>query len=345
MNWDHVNNDHVNDDHVKDDQQTGARQAESQGAVPEQTAIPAAITQPEQSSAEFAVAEQSLAKQSEAEQNAAEPSVLPEGELAAALGIEPEPVAETAQLQAQSEPHARPMRESRGLFGIQALFTVVIYSIFVITFIVQAFQIPSSSMENTLLVGDFLLVDKLHFADKAAPGRMLPYGDIHRGDIVVFYFPVDPTQFLVKRVIGLPGDSIHLHNKTVYVNGAPLRESYAIHKQWVPDAYRDNFPSQMTYVRGLDQHWRDQLPHCLQGDQVVVPENSYFVLGDNRDDSEDSRYWGFVPRANIIGRPLVIYLSVKESEPGRANGKLQHSGQMAHLLQLARWDRMFRLVR
>ncbi len=237
------------------------------------------------------------------------------------------------------------MRESRGLFGIQAFFTVVIYSIFVITFVVQAFQIPSSSMENTLLVGDFLLVDKVHFADAAGPGRMLPYGDIRRGDIVVFYFPVDPTQFLVKRVIGLPGDSIRMRNKTVYVNGVPLRENYAIHKQWAPDAYRDNFPAQMMYVRGIDPHWREQLPHYLQGDEVVVPAKSYFVMGDNRDDSEDSRYWGFVPRANIIGRPLVIYLSVKEAGRARASDKLQHSGQVAHLLQLARWDRMFRLVR
>jgi signal peptidase I len=322
MNWDHVN----------DDQQSGARQET------EQTALPEAIARPESSAAE-------QAELNVAEQNSAEPSSLPADEIAAALGVEPAvaPEAEPSPSR-QALPQPR-LRETRGLFGIQAFFTVVIYSIFVITFIVQAFQIPSSSMENTLLVGDFLLVDKVHFADTAAPGRMLPYGDIHRGDIVVFYFPVDPTQFLVKRVIGLPGDSIRLRNKTVYVNGVPLRESYAIHRQWVPDAYRDNFPAQMMYVRGIDPHWRDQLPRYLQGDEVVVPANSYFVMGDNRDDSEDSRYWGFVPRANIIGRPLVIYLSVKEAGRGRANDKLQHSGQVAHLLQLARWDRMFRLVR
>src|SRR5262249_10826419 len=159
--------------------------------------------------------------------------------------------------------------------------------IFVITFVVQAFQIPSSSMENTLLVGDFLLVDKVHFADKAGPDRMLPYGDIRRGDIVVFYFPVDASQFLVKRVIGLPGDHIRLRNKIVYVNGSPLRESYAIHRQWIPDMYRDNFPAQMTYSRGIERRWREQMPHYMEGDQLVVPPNSYFVMGDNRDDSED----------------------------------------------------------
>src|SRR5262249_6086559 len=117
----------------------------------------------------------------------------------------------------------------RGLFSLQSFFTVVIFSIFVITFVVQAFQIPTSSMENTLLVGDFLLVDKLHFAGLPGQNRLLPYAEIRRGDIVVFYFPIDPSQFLVKRVIGLPGDHVRLRNKMVYVNGVPLQESYVVH--------------------------------------------------------------------------------------------------------------------
>ena len=142
-------------------------------------------------------------------------------------------------------------RAQHGLFGYQAFFTVVIFSIFVITFIVQAFQIPSGSMENTLLVGDFLLVDKLHFAGMR-PGALLPYGTIKRGDIVVFYFPVDASQFLVKRVIGLPGDHIRLRNKMVYVNGEPLKESYVVHKQWMPDGYRDNFPNRQGSSREID---------------------------------------------------------------------------------------------
>ncbi|HMC29846.1 MAG TPA: signal peptidase I [Candidatus Angelobacter sp.] len=233
----------------------------------------------------------------------------------------------------------------RSLFGIQAFFTVVIFSIFVITFIVQAFQIPSGSMENTLLIGDFLLVDKLHFAGNAGAGRLLPYGKIERGDIIVFYFPVDSSQFLVKRVIGLPGDHIRLRNKIVYVNGVPLHESYAIHRQWIPDGYRDNFPSQQGAAREIDRRWRYQLQNYMSDGEVVVPPDQYFVLGDNRDQSLDSRYWGFVPRANIIGRPLVIYLSVRGPESGGSNDKLLHSGQMAHWLHMARWDRMFRLVR
>jgi len=232
------------------------------------------------------------------------------------------------------------------LFGIQAFFTVVIFSIFVITFIVQAFQIPSGSMENTLLVGDFLLVDKLHFAGGPSAIHLLPYGAIQRGDIVVFYFPVDASQFLVKRVIGLPGDHIRLRNKMVYVNGEPLKESYVVHKQWIPDGYRDNFPSQQGYSREIDRRWRYELANYVSDGELVVPAEHYFVMGDNRENSLDSRYWGFVPRANIVGRPLVIYLSVKGSEPGRASDKLIHSGStLAHLLELARWDRVFRLVR
>jgi signal peptidase I len=243
-------------------------------------------------------------------------------------------------------PEHKAHRKPKDLFGVQSFFTVVIFSIFVITFIVQAFQIPSGSMENTLLVGDFLLVDKLRFAGNPGAPHVLPYGTIKRGDIVVFYFPVDASQFLVKRVIGMPGDHVRLRNRTVYVNGDPLQEGYAVHKQWMPDGYRDNFPNQRGYSRDIDSHWRYQLSNYVNNGEVVVPEGHYFVLGDNRDNSLDSRYWGFVPRANIVGRPLVIYLSVRGSEPERSSDKLIHSGQiLAHLLQLARWDRMFRLVR
>jgi signal peptidase I len=269
------------------------------------------------------------------------------------MPAQPDSEIQTAELQgtkpqiaAEATPAHKAHRVPGDMFGLQAFFTVVIFSIFVITFIVQAFQIPSGSMENTLLIGDFLLVDKLHFAGKPGTGHLLPYGTIKRGDIVVFYFPVDASQFLVKRVIGMPGDHIRLRDKTVYVNGNPLQENYAVHKQWMPDGYRDNFPNQRGYSREIDRKWRYELLNYVNGDELVVPGDHYFVLGDNRDNSLDSRYWGFVPRANIVGRPLVIYLSVRGSEPRRSSDKLIHSGQtLAHLLDLARWDRMFRLVR
>ena len=258
---------------------------------------------------------------------------------------EAEPQPANAEPAAKADP-AKPARHTgpRDLFGTQTFFTVVIYSIFVITFIVQAFQIPSGSMENTLLIGDFLLVDKVHFAEGVGAG-LLPYKTIKRGDIVVFYFPFDPSQFLVKRVIGMPGDHIRMHDKMVYVNGEPLQESYVIHAQLFIDGYRDNFPTQIGYSREIDRRWRRELSAHIENGELIVPADHYFVMGDNRDNSLDSRYWGFVPRANIVGRPLVIYLSVKGSETGGANGKL-HSGQMlSHLLQLARWKRTFRLVR
>jgi signal peptidase I len=114
----------------------------------------------------------------------------------------------------------------------------------------------------------------------------------------------------------------------------------------MPDGYRDNFPNRQGSSREIDRRWRYELSRYVSDGELVVPADQYFVMGDNRDNSSDSRYWGFVPRANIIGRPLVIYLSVKGSDAGGSGDKLIHSGQtLAHLLQLARWDRMFRLVR
>src|SRR5689334_15082876 len=156
----------------------------------------------------------------------AQPEILP---LAA------DPLAEGPGAAPEPQPPLEGQPEHRALFGIQSFFTVVVFSIFVITFVVQAFQIPSGSMENTLLVGDFLLVDKLHFAGAAAD-RLLPYSEIKRGDIIVFYYPVDPSQFLVKRVIGLPGDHVRLRNRLVYVNGIQLQERYVVHRSWIPDA-------------------------------------------------------------------------------------------------------------
>lgn len=266
--------------------------------------------------------------------------------------METPPAAEEPQPQISQGPpsradvaHEGAEGHRRSLFGIQSFFTVVIFSIFVITFIVQAFQIPSGSMENTLLIGDFLLVDKLHFAGDAGPGKLLPYGKIERGDIIVFYFPVNPQQFLVKRVIGLPGDHVRLRNKIVYVNGIPLNENYALHEGGNYNNYRDNFPAQMETVRMADRRLRYQMLRSVENGEIVVPNNEYFVLGDNRENSDDSRYWGFVPRANIIGRPLVIYLSVREAGSEGSNDKLLNSGQMAHWLHIARWDRMFHLVR
>jgi len=238
--------------------------------------------------------------------------------------------------------------------GIQFYLSVLVIVLYMTTFVVQAIRIPSESMENTLMVGDFLLADKIHYSAEGWLGRhFLPYREIRRGDIVVFHFPVDPKQYFVKRVVGLPGDHIKLLDKTVLVNGERLREDYARHVLHDYNPYRDSFPD-LTFLvppyltTDVDRQWRKQLFRYLDHGEVVVPAGNYFVMGDNRDRSLDSRYWGFVPRGNITGRPLVIYLSVKqpdETEPAAPNDKLIHSGQMlAHIMQFARWDRMFRPV-
>lgn len=235
--------------------------------------------------------------------------------------------------------------------SLQALVGTVVIAIFVVTFIVQAFQIPSESMENTLLIGDYLLVDKLHFGSDGFWGHFLPYRKVKRGDIIVFHYPVRPSEHFVKRVIGIPGDHVRLINRTVYVNGVPMIEPYAHYSRpndgSVDAMFRDDFPQPDAFVGGLNAPWRVELAKMVDDGQLIVPEGNYFVMGDNRDDSLDSRYWGFVPRENIVGRPLVIYWSMRGQEPaGASDGdKLtRFVYAMSHLVQITRWDRALRLV-
>jgi signal peptidase I len=222
-------------------------------------------------------------------------------------------------------------------------------AIFVVTFIVQAFQIPSESMENTLLIGDYLLVDKLHFGSDGFWDKVIPYRPVHRGDIVVFHYPIDPSVHFVKRVVGVPGDKIRLINKRVYVNGMPLNEPY-VHYFRDHHPYRDEFPKlDLDLMEGVNGAWWREMKKLVVDNQLIVPEGNYFVMGDNRDDSLDSRYWGFVPRENIVGRPLVIYWSMRSPDP--PPGQLTTSDKlnrflyaMSHILQITRWDRTLRLV-
>jgi signal peptidase I len=164
----------------------------------------------------------------------------------------------------------------------------------------------------------------------------------------VFRYPIDPSQYFVKRVVGLPLDHIRLRKGVVYVNGSPLTESYVIHSDPHLNFYRDNFPARLEMGPEVDRKWRRQLPKHLENGELLVPADAYFVLGDNRDRSLDSRYWGFVPRANVMGRPLLIYMSMNEgatAERRASNGKLVSSGSvLAHLFELARWDRILHLV-
>jgi signal peptidase I len=232
---------------------------------------------------------------------------------------------------------------------IQWLCGTVVIAIFVITFLTQAFQIPSESMEKTLLVGDYLLVDKVHFAQSGVWGHLLPYQTISREDIIVFRYPVRPSQHFVKRVIALPGDRVHLHQGRVYVNGQLVQDqAYALHNWLQYDSYRDDFPNDAYISSDVNSSWWVQMHHTIHNGELIVPPNQYFVLGDNRDHSLDSRYWGFVPRENIIGRPLVIYWSMKQPETalaGTADGKLSSLVyRFTHLLENARWSRSLRVV-
>jgi signal peptidase I len=212
---------------------------------------------------------------------------------------------------------AEPYKKSSLRDTFESLVVTVILAVFITTFVIQAFKIPTGSMENTLLIGDHLLVNKVAFAyHSGLLARFLPYRDVHRDDIVVFKFPgsseeqSEPGEHFVKRVIGLPGDRVRIFHRQVYVNGQPLSEPYVYHA-W-PEMLRagDDFPpSDSEYVHGATTLWSAEMPSYLKDGEMVVPAGKYFVMGDNREQSWDSRFWGFVPRELISGRPLLIYWS------------------------------------
>ncbi|MFZ0419747.1 MAG: signal peptidase I [Candidatus Sulfotelmatobacter sp.] len=250
----------------------------------------------------------------------------------------------------QAAGHATEWAGGTGVTGsLQSLLGTVVIAVFVITFVVQAFQIPSPSMENTLLIGDYLLVNKLCYGGGGVADYLMPYRRVQRGDIVVFHYPVNPAQHFVKRVIGVPGDRVRLINKQVFVNGVPLQEPYAHFSRPANDLFRDSFP-RLDVAAGETPEWWLQLRKLVEDGQLIVPQGHYFVMGDNRDDSYDSRYWGFVPQANIIGRPLLIYWSVQEGEgeiaaPNSMAGKVAHFAYaLTHIFQITRWNRTLRLV-
>ncbi len=225
----------------------------------------------------------------------------------------------------------------------------ILLLLFGTTTLVQAFVIPTGSMEDTLLIGDHLLVDKLAYAPKGQVSKyILPYEEPKDGDIIVFRYPVDISQTFVKRVIGVPGDHIKMSNQQVYRNGIKLNEPYVVHKNPYPDSFRDNFPNSEPNLMLLDRA-REMLANNVVNGEVVVPPNSYFAMGDNRDNSLDSRYWGFVPRENIMGKPLIIYWSYDASTESLAstsvNTLFHHFIDLGeHFFTKTRWNRTFRLI-
>jgi len=238
----------------------------------------------------------------------------------------------------------------------ESLVITVILALFGTTFIVQAFKIPTPSMEDNLLVGDHLLVNKFVFG---SPGsvidRVLPFKEIKRGDIIVFKYPKDLSKHYVKRAIAVPGDHLKVVDKQVFINGSPLVEPYKFHKS-APGSYSDPFrdffppkPHPGQRYRGADEdpYWYEEFE---KGGEIVVPPGQYFAMGDNRDNSSDSRYWGFVPRDFIVGKALIIYWSYEtDSDEYRRTAVEDRVQQITDLatnfFRKTRWSRTFRVIR
>jgi signal peptidase I len=201
-------------------------------------------------------------------------------------------------------------------------------------------------MERTLLIGDHVLVDKLCYAPSGPISKhLLPYTNVRRGDIVVFRWPVDPNQDFVKRAIGLPGDRLRIVNKRVYLNDKPLREPYVEHITDYIVPYRDNFPSEPP--PDLDPRALKMLEQNVVNGDVVVPPGHYFMMGDNRDNSLDSRYWGFVPKENVVGSPVIIFWSYEAPTAQLTSFfSFDHARDLLeHFFTRTRWDRTLKLVR
>jgi signal peptidase I len=236
--------------------------------------------------------------------------------------------------------------------ALASLLRTVVVALFLLTFVLQPFLIPSESMEHTLLVGDFLLVNMQEYAPAGSLDRwIMPYRHVARGDIVVFHHP--QPSYLVKRVVGLPGDRLHIEDGRVTVNGVTLDEPYATFEPAAPNPFRDNFPAAVYTDPEVDPDWWKLMQSLTYDGDLVVPPGEYFVLGDNRNHSKDSRFWGFVPRQDIVARPLVIYFSVsrpsttdvRQASLQAADDRLGHDRQLAaRVTGFARWKRIFRVV-
>jgi signal peptidase I len=255
-------------------------------------------------------------------------------------------------------------QKERPLESLASICTLLVLVIFAQAFIFQNFKIPSGSMEKTLLIGDHVLVDRATFAPPTTWAPFTHYRDIRHGDIIVFYKPnpESPDLILVKRAIGLPGDRIHLRNGIVYLNGVAQNEPRAIQPNnydgdpnhaIVP--YRDDFPADLAGIQeqASASHfavWALDLPNHIQGDDLVVPPGMIFAMGDNRTKSADSRFWGFVPRQNILGRPLFVYWSfqtpsdqINKTSLGERIGFMLHV--VIHFVADTLWARTFHIIR
>ena len=232
--------------------------------------------------------------------------------------------------------------------ALASMMRTLVVALFAITFLLQPLLIPSESMERTLLVGDFLLFNKQIYGQSGWLGRhLLPYREVRRGDIIVFHH--DNPPLLVKRVVGVPGDRLRIDNGRVTVNDQPLKEPYVAFEPAPPNPFRDHFPASVYTDPQVDPDWWRLMQSLVRNGELVVPEGQYFVLGDTRNHSKDSRFWGFVPRTSVIARPLVIYFSLRRPSTTdvqqASDDRLTHDGELsARLKGFARWKRIFHVV-
>jgi signal peptidase I len=248
-------------------------------------------------------------------------------------------------------------RTETPLESLASIASVLAVGLFVMTFVFQNFEIPSASMVKTLLIGDHVLVDRISLAPPAKWAPFTDYRDVRRGDIIVFLKPGEPDLFLVKRAIAIPGDRIHLRNGVVYLNGVAQNEPYAAmpqsdgEPQHEYNPYRDDFPAiPPDPMYQVTAAWQYELPLNIKDGDLVVPPGKVFAMGDNRPDSLDGRFWGFVPRENIVGRPMFVYWSF-ETPADQINKqtigeRLAFMGHiLIHIFDQTRWSRTFHIVR
>ena len=237
----------------------------------------------------------------------------------------------------QEQPSQQQYSTLREYFIATVYCTII--ALFVTTYVVHPMTVPTPSMEPTILVGDRLLIDKFTYRNSFMPGMPLaPAHELRRGDIVVFKYPDEPEVLYVKRAIGLPGETLEIRDKMVFINGQSIEEPYKVHKD------------ESVHRRGNSSHF---LAFDSQRDNfgpVVVPENSYFMMGDNRDDSADSRYFGFLEREYIVGRPLIVFWSYEDDSDAYLRTSLPemlylYAERVIYFFTRTRWSRMGQFVR
>ena len=249
------------------------------------------------------------------------------------------------------------------LEALASICSVLVVGLFIMGFIFQNFVIPSGSMEKTLLIGDHVLVDRITLAPPTSWAPFVHYRPVKRGDIIVFLkpHPETPDLILVKRAIGIPGDRIHLRHGVVYLNGVAQNEPYAAmptengNFEDAYQPYRDDFPADVAGISqaAAENHaalWAVDLPSHIEGEDLVVPPGKIFAMGDNRTESLDSRFWGFVPMENIMGRPMFVYWSFQT--PADQEDKTSMSDRLTFMVHIVthffsgtRWSRTFHIVR